>query len=93
MDQYAEIIGEDASSDDYYKIASHFDNAGDHYKAGKFYFASKYYDKVTKIANGHRITVDFVFRHYSTFFSALFCMKEMALIWPLKLLLKQNKRS
>ena len=46
MEQYAEIIGEDASSDDYYKIATHFDNAGDHFKAGKFYFAAKYYEKV-----------------------------------------------
>lgn len=46
MEQYAEIIGEGASSDDYYKIATHFDNAGDHFKAGKFYFAAKHYEKV-----------------------------------------------
>lgn len=46
MDQYAEIIGENATAEDYHKIAAHFDNAGDHYKAGKFFFASKEYDQV-----------------------------------------------
>lgn len=46
MEQYAEIIGEDASPEDYFKIASHFESIGDHYKAGNFYFASKHYDKV-----------------------------------------------
>jgi hypothetical protein len=46
MDQYAEIVGENASSEDYHKIAAHYEDAGDHYKAGKFFFASKQYDKV-----------------------------------------------
>lgn len=46
MDQYAEIIGDNASVDDYRKIAGHFENSGDHYKAGNFFFASKDYDKV-----------------------------------------------
>lgn len=46
MDQYAEIIGNNASVDDYRKIAGHFENSGDHYKAGNFFFASKDYDKV-----------------------------------------------
>lgn len=46
MDQYAELIGDNASPEDYNKIASHFDNIGDHLKAGKFFFLSKDYDKV-----------------------------------------------
>lgn len=46
MDQYAEIIGDDARPDDYQKIAAHFESIGDHYKAGSFYLASKGYSKV-----------------------------------------------
>ena len=46
MDQYAEIIGNNASVDDYRKIAGHFENSGDLYKAGNFFFASQDYDKV-----------------------------------------------
>lgn len=47
MDQYAEIIGKNASTEDYHKIAAHFENCGDHYKAGKFFFASELYDQVS----------------------------------------------
>lgn len=46
MDEYAEIIGENASADDYHKIALFFDNCGDHYKSGKFFFAAKQYEQV-----------------------------------------------
>lgn len=46
MDQYAEIIGKNASTEDYHKIAAHFENCGDHYKAGKFFFACELYDQV-----------------------------------------------
>ena len=51
MEQYAEIIGEDASTEDYFKIASHFDSAGNHFKAGKFYLSAKHYDKVILIVH------------------------------------------
>lgn len=47
MDQYAEIIGENAGTEDYHKIATHFENTGDHYKAGKFFLASKLYGQVS----------------------------------------------
>ena len=46
MEQYAEIIGDDASSDDYSKIATHFENIGDHFKAGTFFLLAKKYEKV-----------------------------------------------
>lgn len=46
MDQYAELIGENASTEDYHKIAAHFENSGDHYKAGNFFFAAKQFDEV-----------------------------------------------
>ena len=46
MEEYAEIIGDDASSDDYSKIATHFENTGDHYKAGIFFLSAKKYEKV-----------------------------------------------
>ncbi len=46
MEQYAEIIGKDASSEDYTKIATYFENAGDHFKAGSFFLSAKKYDKV-----------------------------------------------
>ena len=54
MDQYAEIIGESASAEDYQKIALYFDNSGDHFKCGKFFFASKQYEEV-----GNRLTACF----------------------------------
>lgn len=49
MEQYAEIIGDDANADDYFKIACYFESKGDHSKAGKFYLLAKNYEKVEDI--------------------------------------------
>lgn len=56
MDQYAEIIGDNASADDYYKIATYFENVGDHFKAANFYFAAKKHDKVSDVSITCRTT-------------------------------------
>lgn len=53
MDQYAEIIDQNASTEDYFRIATHFENSGDHFKAGKFFFASKQYDQVHLLVQLH----------------------------------------
>ena len=37
MDDYAEVIGNEASKEDYTKIATHFESLGNHYKAGQFF--------------------------------------------------------
>ena len=51
MEQYADIIGDGASSEDYSKIAAHFENTGDHYKAGTFFLSAKIYEKVCLVYN------------------------------------------
>ncbi len=48
MDQYAEVIGNDASIDDYFRMASYFTNQNAFYKAGEFFFKAEMYDKVCK---------------------------------------------
>lgn len=48
MDQYAEVIGNDASIDDYLRMASYFKNRNEFYKAGEFFFKAEVYDKVNK---------------------------------------------
>lgn len=54
MEQYAGIIGNKASSEDYTNIATYFDDKGDHFMAGKFYFSAKVYNKVSKLAHIYR---------------------------------------
>ena len=46
MDQYAEVIGEEASVEDYLRMAAHFKKNNEHLKAGQFFFKAKEYDKV-----------------------------------------------
>lgn len=46
MDQYAEVIGNEASVDDYLRMASHFKKNNNHFKAGHFFFKAGVYDKV-----------------------------------------------
>lgn len=46
MEQYAEVIGEDANVDDYLRIAAHFRKNNDHFKAGQFFYRAGDYEKV-----------------------------------------------
>ncbi|XP_065839406.1 WD repeat-containing protein 19-like isoform X2 [Oscarella lobularis] len=48
MEQYAEIIGDDASEDDYLSIALYFEKQKQHYDAGRFYFKAKQHAKALK---------------------------------------------
>ena len=38
MEQYAEIIGDNATPDDYNSIALYFENKNDYFLAGKFFY-------------------------------------------------------
>ena len=40
MEQYAEIIGENATAEDYNSIALYFENKNQHFLAGKFFYLS-----------------------------------------------------
>ena len=60
MEQYAEVIGLDATGEDYIRIASHFKKMGEHFKAGQFYLRAKDYAKVCDSPNHggtHRLSV------------------------------------
>ena len=46
MEQYAEVIGDEASIEDYLRMAAHFRKNNEHLKAGQFFFKAKEYDKV-----------------------------------------------
>ena len=46
MEQYAEVIGSDATEEDYLRIASHFQRTGENFKAGQFFLRAKDYVKV-----------------------------------------------
>ena len=46
MEQYAEVIGSDATREDYLRVASHFHKTGEHFKAGQFFLRAKDYAKV-----------------------------------------------
>lgn len=45
MDHYAEVIGADATEQDYLKIAAYFEKNESHFKAGVFYFKASQYAK------------------------------------------------
>jgi len=45
MEKYAEIIGPDATAEDYRSIAVHFESEKNHFLAGKFYYLSGQYAK------------------------------------------------
>ena len=47
MELYADIIGTDATNEDYLSIADYFEEAGNHFLAGKFFLKAQRYDKVT----------------------------------------------
>ena len=42
---YAEVVGEDASREDYLRIAAHFQKKVDHLKAGQFFHKAGEYAK------------------------------------------------
>ena len=46
MELYADIIGSDATTEDYLNIADYFEEAGNHFLAGKFFLKAQHYDKV-----------------------------------------------
>lgn len=46
MDEYAEVIGDEATIEDYTRIALHFENSRNHFKAGKFFFLARHYSEV-----------------------------------------------
>lgn len=48
MEQYAEIIGDDAVADDYASIAMYFENQKQYFLAGKFFLKSAQYAKALK---------------------------------------------
>ncbi|XP_025088691.1 WD repeat-containing protein 19-like isoform X2 [Pomacea canaliculata] len=48
MEIYADIIGSDATSEDYQSIAMHFENDKNHFLAGKFFLLSGQYSRAMK---------------------------------------------
>ena len=46
MDQYAEVVGSDASREDYLRIAVHFQKTVDHFRAGQFFHKAGEHAKV-----------------------------------------------
>ena len=46
MEQYAHVIGNVASREEYLKIAAYFQKAADHLQAGQFFFRAGEYNKV-----------------------------------------------
>ena len=46
MDEYAEILGDEATIEDYAKIALHFECSRNHFKAGKFFYQARHYSEV-----------------------------------------------
>ena len=46
MELYADIIGSDATPEDYLNIADYFEETGNHFLAGKFFLKAQRYDKV-----------------------------------------------
>ena len=51
MEQYAEVVGDDASQEDYLRIAIYFQNNGDHFRAGRFFNKASDYVKVCSYSN------------------------------------------
>lgn len=45
MELYAEILGSDATPEDYKSVALHFENERNHFLAGKFYYLAGIYPK------------------------------------------------
>ena len=44
--QMEDIIASDATTEDYLNIADYFEEAGNHFLAGKFFLKAQHYDKV-----------------------------------------------
>ena len=63
MELYADIIGSDATSEDYINIANYFEEAGNHFLAGKFFLKAQRYDKVYP----YMCFINTQFPHFSIF--------------------------
>ena len=46
MQLYAEVVGEDSTTDDYLRIATHFQRVSDHLRAGQFFLKAREFTKV-----------------------------------------------
>ena len=74
MEQYAEIIGDSATADDYTSIAVYFENKNDHFLAGKFfYLAGKFNLNQSNMIDW--VSVRTIFYYYTTLcFVLLYCI-------------------
>ena len=45
MDQYADVIGDNATVEDYRRISSYYQRTGHHFKAGTFFLKAKDYEQ------------------------------------------------
>ena len=52
MDHYAEVIGDDASLEDYLRVATYFEKNEKHFKAGVFYFKASQFAKAGHLFSG-----------------------------------------
>ena len=53
MEQYAEVVGEEASQEDYLRIATHFVRKADHFRAGQFFHKAGEYARVRVHTHTH----------------------------------------
>lgn len=51
MDQYAEVIGENGTIDDYQRVALYYERTNNYFKAGVFFLKCLDYKKVNKYFN------------------------------------------
>jgi len=49
MELYADIIGADATKEDFLNIAGHFEETNNHLQAGKFFLKAENYEKVLRV--------------------------------------------
>ena len=46
MDQYAGVIGDGGTAEDYLKLANYYEKHNEHFKAGVFFMKAEQYTKV-----------------------------------------------
>ena len=74
MELYAEILGADATPEDYKSVALHFDNERNHFLSGKFYYLAGNYPKVIEFCGSH--SSEFIHRKRATRLSPLVAVLE-----------------
>ena len=57
MELYADILGDDATTEDYSSLAVHFDNEKNNFLAGKFYYKAGNHTKVSAAGNTSTINI------------------------------------